>query len=103
MDSFLNNKRVFVTGACGTVGHELVRQLLEDYQVEELVGVDNSESALFFLACYTGYLYPARIVFVNAGAGITGLMAVIIFNCITSIVPWAGWARSYQTRKKPLN
>jgi FlaA1/EpsC-like NDP-sugar epimerase len=49
MKSFFNDKRVMVTGACGTVGSELVRQLLEDYQAEELIALDNNESALFFL------------------------------------------------------
>lgn len=49
MEFFFKNKRVLVTGACGTVGNELVRQLLEDYQVGELVGLDNNESELFFL------------------------------------------------------
>jgi FlaA1/EpsC-like NDP-sugar epimerase len=49
MNNDLKGKRIFVTGACGTVGRELVRQLLEEYQVEELVGVDNNESELFFL------------------------------------------------------
>jgi len=46
---FFNNKRVVVTGACGTVGSELVRQLLEEKTVRELIGLDNNESALFFL------------------------------------------------------
>jgi len=49
MKSYFNDKRVMVTGACGTVGSELVRQLLEDYQAEELIAMDNSESELFFL------------------------------------------------------
>ncbi len=49
MNSFFKEKRVLVTGACGTVGSELVRQLLEDYQVQELIGLDNNESELFFL------------------------------------------------------
>jgi len=49
MDSFFNDKRVLVTGACGTVGRELVRQLLEEYRVSELVALDNNESELFFL------------------------------------------------------
>lgn len=42
------SKRFLVTGCCGTVGSELVRQLLEDYGVRELVGLDNNESELFF-------------------------------------------------------
>jgi FlaA1/EpsC-like NDP-sugar epimerase len=49
LNHFLYNKRVFVTGVCGTVGSELVRQLLEDYQVAGLMGLDNNESELFFL------------------------------------------------------
>ena len=49
MKPFFKNKRVIVTGACGTVGKELIRQLIEDYEVEELIGIDNNESELFFL------------------------------------------------------
>ena len=46
---FFANKRVLVTGACGTVGRELVRQLLEEKSPGELVCIDNNESDLFFL------------------------------------------------------
>lgn len=49
MKPFFNQKRVLVTGACGTVGSELVRQLLESYRVAELTGIDNNESEIFFL------------------------------------------------------
>ena len=49
MKEYFQDKRVLVTGCCGTVGMELVRQLLEDYQVTELIGLDNNESELFFL------------------------------------------------------
>ena len=48
MEKSLKGKRVFVTGACGTIGRELVRQLLTDHDVEELIGIDNNESELFF-------------------------------------------------------
>ncbi len=47
---YLDNKRVFITGCCGTVGAELCRQLLNGpYNIGELVGIDNNESELFFL------------------------------------------------------
>ena len=56
MNNFFKEKRVLVTGSCGTVGKELVRQLLEIHQVEELVALDNNESGLFFLEqMYSGY------------------------------------------------
>jgi len=44
----LKNKSVLVTGCCGTVGSELVRQLLEQFEVGHLIGIDNNESELFF-------------------------------------------------------
>ena len=45
------NQRILVTGACGTVGSELVKHLLTDsrYAPAEVIGIDNNESALFFL------------------------------------------------------
>ncbi len=45
------NKRIFITGACGTVGAELVRQLLtsDRYAPSEVLGIDNNESELFFI------------------------------------------------------
>lgn len=60
---FLNNKRVLVTGCCGTVGSELCRQLLEDrYHVTELVGIDNNESELFFVEQHFLKHGPSRFV-----------------------------------------
>ncbi|CAB1059602.1 UDP-N-acetylglucosamine 4,6-dehydratase (EC [Olavius sp. associated proteobacterium Delta 1] len=49
MKSFFKDKRVLVTGACGTVGKELIQQLLDNYQACEVIGIDNNESELFFL------------------------------------------------------
>jgi len=44
------NKSILITGSCGTVGTELVKQLLTDpaYYPKELIGIDNNESTLFF-------------------------------------------------------
>ncbi len=41
---FFSSKRVLVTGGCGTVGKELVSQLVHDYAVQELVVIDNNSS-----------------------------------------------------------
>ena len=42
-----NNKRVLITGVCGTVGSELLTQV-RGLQVSEIIGIDNNESELFF-------------------------------------------------------
>ena len=49
MHPYFSKKKILVTGACGTVGSELVRQLVEEYEVGELIGLDNNESELFFV------------------------------------------------------
>jgi len=46
---FLADKRVLVTGCCGSVGRELTRQLLEKHRVTEFIGLDNNEGELFFI------------------------------------------------------
>lgn len=48
---FIEGKRVLVTGACGTVGTALIDRLLSEnrYRPAEIIGLDNNESALFFL------------------------------------------------------
>ena len=47
----LKNKSILITGVCGTVGIELVRQLLcsKVNQPKFVLGIDNDESKLFFL------------------------------------------------------
>lgn len=50
MYSYFENKSILVTGACGTVGSELVMQLVRDsrFRPKEVIGIDNNESQLFF-------------------------------------------------------
>jgi FlaA1/EpsC-like NDP-sugar epimerase len=45
-------RKILVTGACGTVGRGLLAKLLSDpgFSDAELVGIDNNESEVFFLA-----------------------------------------------------
>ena len=42
------DKKVLITGVCGTVGHELLRQVIAQGP-GEVIGLDNNESELFFL------------------------------------------------------
>jgi len=48
----IKNKRVLVTGSCGTIGAELVRYLISDKTFEPLkvICMDNDESKIFFQA-----------------------------------------------------
>jgi FlaA1/EpsC-like NDP-sugar epimerase len=45
-----DGKNIFVTGSCGTIGSELINQLLNNpkYNPKEVIGIDNNESSLFF-------------------------------------------------------
>lgn len=49
MTNYFKDKNVLVTGGCGTVGRELLHQLVYKYGVESLTVLDNNESDLFFL------------------------------------------------------
>ena len=49
MKKDFNNKRILVTGAAGTVGLELVRQLLELCHTGEIIAMDNNETAIYYL------------------------------------------------------
>lgn len=51
VDGVFKGKRILITGVCGTVGSELLQQLLSSVNSlpEEVIGVDNNESALFFM------------------------------------------------------
>lgn len=43
------DEKVLITGVCGTVGRELLRQVL-DLSPADVIGIDNNESELFFLS-----------------------------------------------------
>ncbi len=47
-DNPWQRKRVLITGVCGTVGSELLRQVVA-HNPQEVIGLDNNESATFFL------------------------------------------------------
>ncbi len=47
---FFKDKRVLITGVCGTIGREILSVLLESKsKPKEIIGLDNNESGLFFL------------------------------------------------------
>jgi FlaA1/EpsC-like NDP-sugar epimerase len=49
MSSNWKNKRVLITGVSGTVGKELLRQVIRK-EPKEILGIDNNESELFFVS-----------------------------------------------------
>ncbi len=48
LEEFFKNRRVAVTGASGSVGQQLVRQLLA-FPVTEVVALDDHENAMFYM------------------------------------------------------
>jgi len=48
MDNSWKDKRVLITGVCGTIGVELLRQVV-DLGVKDVIGIDNNETELFFV------------------------------------------------------
>lgn len=50
MNTYLWEKeRVLITGVCGTIGRELLKQLVSN-NCQEIIGIDNNETGLFFLS-----------------------------------------------------
>ena len=51
MNNIFKGKRILVTGACGTIGSELINQLLTNniYSPKEIIGLDNNENSIFFI------------------------------------------------------
>ena len=51
MNKAIKGKNILVTGACGTIGSELIRQLINSkiYKPAKIVGLDNNENAVFLI------------------------------------------------------
>ena len=58
--SYLRGKTVMVTGVCGTIGRQLASQLLHNFEVKTLIGLDNNESELATLEDSYGGRFNAR-------------------------------------------
>ncbi len=72
MTALFKDNAILVTGACGTVGTELVKQLLASplYAPDEVIGIDNNESQLFLSVQYVNIGKSISISgMVNIGSG----------------------------------
>lgn len=49
MNTVWKNQTVLITGVTGTIGRELLRQVVENEPIE-VIGIDNNETELFFLS-----------------------------------------------------
>jgi FlaA1/EpsC-like NDP-sugar epimerase len=58
---FLYDKKILITGGCGSIGSEIVRQLLY-LDIQKLVIIDNSECGMFDLMNEINNLFPNNIV-----------------------------------------
>jgi FlaA1/EpsC-like NDP-sugar epimerase len=56
----ISQRTVMVTGAAGSIGSELVRQVLDYHQPTQVVLLDNNESALYDLYCDLTACYPSN-------------------------------------------
>jgi FlaA1/EpsC-like NDP-sugar epimerase len=48
IEKFIRGKRILVTGGCGSIGSEIIRQLVK-YKASSIIIYDNAESPLFYL------------------------------------------------------
>ncbi len=48
MKSFYNGKSILITGCAGTIGRELIKQLIK-LNINKIIAIDNNETELFFL------------------------------------------------------
>lgn len=55
--TFLENKKILVTGAAGSIGSELSKQIVK-YSPEELILLDINENDLYFLELFLRETYP---------------------------------------------
>jgi FlaA1/EpsC-like NDP-sugar epimerase len=62
--SIFSDARVLITGVCGTIGSELLRQTL-DLGAREVIGIDNNETAIFGMAEHYRQDDTAKIFFAD--------------------------------------
>lgn len=99
VSDYLRGKRVMVTGACGTVGQELVAQLLSRFDVETLTGLDHNESELATLEGRHGHHRNARFLL----ADVRDLAAMIrVIRDIDVVFHSAGYKHVYICERSPL-
>lgn len=67
ISQFLKNKRVLITGAAGSIGSELVKQILL-FNPEQVILFDHNENGLFFLEKELKLSFPTVNIIVRLGS-----------------------------------
>ncbi|PTX16334.1 NDP-sugar epimerase, includes UDP-GlcNAc-inverting 4,6-dehydratase FlaA1 and capsular polysaccharide biosynthesis protein EpsC [Halanaerobium congolense] len=62
INKYLNSKKILVTGAAGSIGSELCRQIVK-YNPKELIILDINENDLYFLKLFLERHYDVKITF----------------------------------------
>ena len=85
LTEFFKNKRILVTGSAGTVGSELIKQLLSCFNAGEIIGLDDNVTAIYYsetrfanftnFHCYLGDVRD-RDILIKTMSGID-----IVFHC----------------------
>ncbi len=88
MVEHLHGKRVMVTGAAGSIGSEIVRQLCQ-LRIEQLILVDQAETPMYELENELKEKYPhifSSIVFILGGVGDKSVMLRIFENYSPEVI-----------------
>jgi FlaA1/EpsC-like NDP-sugar epimerase len=99
VSEYLRGKRVMVTGACGTVGQELVAQLSSQFEIAMLTAIDHNESELALLE--DEYRHHRAVRFLLADIRDSAAMLRVMRN-VDVVFHAAGYKHVHVCERSPL-